>query len=354
MRYNIEFLRFVFTIAILLVHASLPQHSGQTRATSYIANGALCVDFFFILAGFFLYSDITQKKYTTKTFALKKYIRLAPVCAFSLVLHIIAFYTGAIKQSVHFKNELLNLFFIRDVGINSFAILPLENGLWATNTHLWYLGPLFWVSLFFYYVMTHFSPKKISIFIVIALFIITGLYFNSIRLCFGGLMRGFIGISMGIMLRKANDKINYTYKWGGGILWTIIEVFCFEEIVKVVFIKPEDFQLNFYFMLLFCVLLFSFYNGNGLCAKVLNKRCFGFMGRYCYSIYVMQWIVQNIIGNGNKLMNWSVYANFRKMHSSTELFTSLLVICLLGIVTYYLIERPCKEFLEKKISPYTK
>lgn len=60
MYYNIDFLRYIFTIAILIGHAYFPL--GQPVAASkYIANFELVVDFFFVLAAFFLYKE-TQKK----------------------------------------------------------------------------------------------------------------------------------------------------------------------------------------------------------------------------------------------------------------------------------------------------
>ena len=73
------------------------------------------------------------------------------------------------------------------------------------------------------------------------------------------------------------------------------------------------------------------------------------MGKYCYSIYVMQWIFQNIIGNGNKLMNWTVYARFRQAYPVSELVFSLLIIIFLGIFTYYFVELRFRKFLEKKL-----
>lgn len=351
MRYNIEFVRFVFTIAILLCHASLQQHSGQNCAASFVANGALSVDFFFIIAGFFLYTDINNKKLSTREFLIKKYIRLASVCFFSLVCHIIAFYFGLIKQSVHFRHEFLNLLFLREVGINSFTSIPLENGLWATNTHLWYLGPLFYVSAFFHYMLTHFNKKRVNAVFAVLTFLGVGLYYKGITLCFGALIRGFVGIGMGYFLRAIEIKYqenNYTFKWGGAI-WTFLELYAIGEIFLTLFVRASSFELNYYFMILFCVLLLSFYQKRGLVSKFLDNRFFGFMGKYCYSIYVMQWIVQNIIGNGNKLLNWPIYSQFRQLHPSWELLFSLLIIIFLGVFTYYFVELRFRKFLEKRL-----
>lgn len=218
-RNNIEFIRFIFGIVvviILLTHATSSTHSGQSYAASFVRNGGIVVEFFFIIAGFFLYTDINNKKLSTREFLIKKYIRLAPVCFFSLVCHIIAFYFGLIKQSVHFRHEFLNLLFLREVGINSFTSIPLENGLWVTNTHLWYLEPLFYVSVFFHYMLTHFNKKRVNAVFSVWTFLGVGLYYKGITLCFGALIRGFVGIGMGYFLRAIEIKYqenNYTFKW---------------------------------------------------------------------------------------------------------------------------------------------
>ncbi len=70
-----------------------------------------------------------------------------------------------------------------------------------------------------------------------------------------------------------------------------------------------------------CVEEFHFVKRKGLIGRLLNIKWFGgFMGKYCYSIYVMQWIVQVLIGNGNKLIGLKFYSDFRKFHARSELF----------------------------------
>ena len=57
-KYNIDFLRIVFLVAILLQHASIDAFSGQNFALRFVANNSLAVEFFFIMAGYFLYNEI--------------------------------------------------------------------------------------------------------------------------------------------------------------------------------------------------------------------------------------------------------------------------------------------------------
>lgn len=46
-KYNIDFLRIVFLVAILLQHASIDAFSGQNFALRFVANNSLAVEFFF-------------------------------------------------------------------------------------------------------------------------------------------------------------------------------------------------------------------------------------------------------------------------------------------------------------------
>ena len=72
----------------------------------------------------------------------------------------------------------------------------------------------------------------------------------------------------------------------------------------------------------------------GLCSALLNKKAFGFCGRYAYSIYVMQQTAfcimkRTIWGNAN-LMSCPVLS----------IVVSMIIVVALGIVAYYVVERP--------------
>lgn len=77
--------------------------------------------------------------------------------------------------------------------------------------------------------------------------------------------------------------------------------------------------------ILFCALLFCFIFNKGYLAKLLNNKLFGFMGKYSYSIYVMQWIVQEIIANGNLVASTKIYSSFRINYTIREYIFSFIL-----------------------------
>lgn len=125
-----------------------------------------------------------------------------------------------------------------------------------------------------------------------------------------------------------------------------VEIFCFIEIFTTLLIKRDIEELNFYFILLFCILLISFDTNRGFLGKVLNIKYFGgFMGKYSYSIYVIQYPIQILINRSNKI--GSALVSFRDNHPFQELILSLSFIFLVGISAYYLVEKKVGRYLEK-------
>lgn len=345
-KYNIDFLRIVFLVAILLQHASIDAFSGQNFALRFVANNSLAVEFFFVLAGYFLYNEIEYKKQPLTKFIVKKWIRLAPVCIFATFIHFIFYRLNIVKQPVFWRNEFLNIFFIREIGINSFYSVPLVNNLFSCNTHLWYLGPLFWGSIFHYSIFLYFDKEKSRLLLSVISFVAFVFYSHNFFPVFHGLFRGLSCIGIGYFAHLLGHQIpkninyNYNYVWGG------VEIFCFIEIFTTLLIKRDIEELNFYFILLFCILLISFDTNRGFLGKVLNIKYFGgFMGKYSYSIYVIQYPIQILINRSNKI--GSALVSFRDNHPFQELILSLSFIFLVGISAYYLVEKKVGRYLEK-------
>lgn len=96
---NIEFLRFLFCIIIVyfhIFHSSILKFIEGLNSTpiyktlcTNCSDAWIIVEFFFIMAGFFLYkSYLKNKNQTFVEFAIKKIIRLWPVFAFATFITI--------------------------------------------------------------------------------------------------------------------------------------------------------------------------------------------------------------------------------------------------------------------------
>ncbi len=115
---NIEFLRFLLAIVIVLFHC------GRTTADGYLA-----VEMFFILAGYFLSRSINQnKEISVDKFITIKFMRLWPVFAVAVVL------AGGNLYDMLFK-----LLFLHATGLTL-----------QYKTFIWFVAPFFWVLVFYH------------------------------------------------------------------------------------------------------------------------------------------------------------------------------------------------------------
>ena len=120
---NLEFLRIFLICAIVIFHMFINRtwdlcniypdiHLYQfiKRAITYSNNG---VEGFFIIAGFLLV--LTFKNISIKDFIIKKYIRLSPPIAFSMLIGLLGWKLGVL----HFKlmPNILTVFLLNQFGV---------------------------------------------------------------------------------------------------------------------------------------------------------------------------------------------------------------------------------------------
>ena len=145
--YNIDFLRILFCMLIILRHILNSAISSpvviNSNIFSYLIYNSkfldISVDFFFVISGFFLFYATDFSKNICE-FALKKLIRLLPVVIFALVLwYICAFFLNEIPN---IYDDIWTLFLMQNIGL---TFNPSSIG------GTWYVSVLFWCSLFIFY-----------------------------------------------------------------------------------------------------------------------------------------------------------------------------------------------------------
>jgi len=364
--YNIEFLRLIFTVAILLGHMALINlFSGQTIAQNYIANYSICVEFFFIIAGYFFFNEVKKTNNSNSNneiinFITRKFSRLMPIFIFVLILQILFSTFHIIEQRPYLKQEFLKIFFIHEIGINYIETIPLKNNFYTTNVPAWFIAVYFWISLFYFYLLKNFNNKKVH-FSMILITYLSFLFYLRVPTLFYvyKLLRGFysfgIGYFFGMFCNWYRNNYNiFDIKRKTKIIFTIIEIIALSQIFKTIFIKQYINDLNLYFIIMLCILLFSFIFNKGYIGQLLNHKIFGFMGKYCYSIYMIQYIIQITIAPGNKLMQTQFYSSFRSNYPNIDLITSIIIIILSGVLAYYFVEKPSKKYLNNKFGAVLK
>lgn len=315
----------------------------------------LAVEFFFIIAGFFLFCTYKNKEQSWIRFVLRKFIRLWPalVCfsVASTVLHFFHLYWFNSGLDSH----LLNMMFLQGMGL--------------APKHCdfnWFISVYFWVIIFYFYILKNFQSKYANLIIALCIyFSLVGnlncsnftlstidtykIFFNA------GLLRGLSGIGIGYFtgmfyykVKNHIDNNKSTGKKGLSsfkifILASIAEFGCFYFLIKnLLFKNTEKNALIFIavFLLLFLMFLFK----KGAISKAFENKYLAFFGKYSYSIYVMQAITFCILQH----TLWKV--PYFITHIYSLIFITLFAAVLFGIITYHAAEKHLMNWLKRQFS----
>lgn len=133
--YIIEFLRFFFTIGVVVGHAFCVFY--QENNPSYTINfHNACVDFFFVLSGFFMANHFCNNKNLNSVEMYLKY-NVSRIKRFFPLL-VVAALEGILYDALHgsfFSGRWGTFFFLG--GINNFFV-------WNV---VWYISALFWCGI---------------------------------------------------------------------------------------------------------------------------------------------------------------------------------------------------------------
>lgn len=348
MRYcNIDFLRFI--LAIIIVYGHLTGFLGSFYDSEIInklvknamLSGSNSVSAFFIMSGFFLAGVYFKNHYNSVLdFIINRFIRLWPVIAFSgLILLIFGCFD---------RNDLLNLFFVS----NGLALVKEA----SHNAAIWFVCVLFFLSAFFYYILTTFSQRN-SLFIIS---IIT--FFNSVLLVQQensiychiitpfyltvGMVKGLacmgLGILIGFLYKKYSVKLQKINVLTCFSLSVIEGILLFNYIYYSVF-HSSKYTNSIYYILNFSLLFILFLLSKGIISQFFNKKIFGFLGKYSYSIFVMHYVIITIF---QKYL-W-------KYMTVKEAFIITASVCLVaGILVNIYIEKPLNALIKDKIAKLT-
>ncbi len=358
---NIEFLRIIGCIAIVLLHlfnqsglygnfaAAWDFNYGQLYWNT--SNGQKAVDLFFILSGLFFTLKITQpqKMQSLYNFVKKKVFRLWPVLIWVLFLYFIASLTGVVH--FEFLSNIITFFALNGNGI----------ALQAGNVGaFWYVSAMLWVLILFYYLLKNFDKKIVNLIIgllvyfsyVFLLHAKSGAINNHVQTFYNifnvGILRALGGIGVGYFIgewyKNNHEKINnLKLSLNHKIIISILEFGCLYFIIRNLMFKKLLFHNQIIFIIFFAAIIILFLLRQGIFSKLLNNDFCVFLSKYTYSIYMTHTFVREFF----KGSIWKYHPEFVFIHPILNIIITILIMLVLGVFTYHFVEKPSINYLRK-------
>ncbi|KMW24250.1 acyltransferase family protein [Enterocloster citroniae] len=303
--YNVDFLRFVFALFIVYYHITpiMSKFFGKVLWLDYLSTrnsnvGQVIVISFFVISGFLFFLTEEYRRFSLSTYIKRKVIRIWPVLAFSLIVNF------------HSTADILNLFFISSgTGLISVG---------SSNPASWFVCVLFWLELlmFDFLARSNFNSKyniadslitdyKVSgeiwgMLVTLTGFILLGqrtgstLYsakaFEQLPFLTNGVLMGITGFVYGGLIARfwiRGYSIRKTINKRNKILITILEIVILSYFVNILINCTQKYE-KIYYILIFSIIIMDFIYQWGYIAQLLNHKIFGHLGKWSYSIYMMQ------------------------------------------------------------------
>ena len=329
----------------------------------------LMVDLFFIMSGFIMlhvYGESFSKSLSGKnfgTFIKARFARLYPLHLFTLLAAIILFYLSTAPVDAvlaRINNPMAiptNLLMLHSCGIHD---------IFTWNVPSWSISAEWWAYMVFPLLALLLSKnKRVGLFVIG--FVAVALYFSivfvlprtnpfapnipnlnhDLDVTFDfGYLRGLAGFMMGMLVYVGyqNKKISQLFSKD------IVSLCCI-----LVLLVLMHFGLNDLFNIpLFMILVLCFSANEGFIAKICSKKSLQYLGDISYSIYMVHALLLFYIGD-NFLKILGITFKDNEAHQvpffsgllASILF--LLVVIIVSSITYYLIEKPCRRWLNKKL-----
>lgn len=355
---NIEFLRTFLICSIVMLHMFIdrtwclcnifPNISLFKFIESAIHFSNNAVEGFFIIAGFLLV--LTFKNISVGDFIKKKYIRLSPPIAFSMLICLVGWYLGVL----HFKliPNILTVLLLNQFGY-----------CWAdgSNKILWFTSVLF-ACLLLYFCVLKFSNKK---YLNIKILILTVLGFGILEYLkhgsFGrplvnyyhlfnvGFLRGLGGVGLGCLIgniykdnfeRIKNIELTKIKK----TIISCVELFLLGSVFWWLCIPHAKYNCIL-FVLTFAFLFILFILKKGYISEFFDKDIWVFLGKYQYSMYVVHYVIIKIFG----LALWKNCPDFVNSYPIMPIIIMLATILIFTVFTYHFVEEPCAKYLKQKL-----
>ena len=348
---NIEFLRIIGIVAIIMLHLFqkrlpnlYPDIEIYNQLHTMTCNGQKAVDLFFILSGFFFALKLNLQQ-SLWVFVKNKLIRFYPVMIFVVIC----------SSFLSFKlyNYMMCLLFLTGTP------LVLNAGGIAINP-LWYLSSLLWSLVLYFYLLKNYKKKSVNLIIaIIAIFSyaliiqeLNGGINSHTKIINGfiniGMLRALGGIGIGYFIAewyKLNiDKIkNFSCNFLQKLLFSLIEFACLFFIINNLILHKLKYPNQMIFIIIFIFTIILFLLKKGFISKILDNNLCPIISKYTFSLYMT-----HVLGLENvKKHLWKTHHEWVYAIPIENIVYTLLLVFILGIFTYHFVEKPCAEYFKR-------
>lgn len=359
---NIEFLRLIAIAAIILLHLT---HTGPWlndffngspfyKKLQYVTrNGQKGVDFFFMLSGLFFYLGVVSTNIAVKwgDFLKKKIIRLWPVMAFGVLLAGVFALFGLLK--FRYWDNIYCLLFLNGTALHRVT---------ANIGVSWYCSAMLMHFILFLYLFKNFSAKTAWLIVAVGIYICYGIILQSQKFNIWGhsttvgyiftigMMRAWGGIGLGMLIGlwyKTNaDRIRqFTPSLVCKTGISIVEFVCLYFMINNLMLHKFAHYDQFMFIIVFVCLITTFICQKGYISQILNLGIFSFLSKYVYSIFITHKIILEVV----QINIMQPYHQLFWKYPVGSLALLMAVIIVVGVLTYYLVEKPAAKYLTAKL-----
>lgn len=281
---GIEFFRFYFMVWICLFHIWTPFKTPHAN---------FAVEFFFIIAGVFVYKSFLKGQTSPWKFAIKRFKRLFPAYFVGITLAYAVFIVDSLKDSASINwpdlmmNYLPDSLMIQEIG--AFYFPPV-------HAATWFVGVLFIGSLLIYAALAFNQKLALHILFPIAILGTYSLVFsNNLHLVdlfatesplkgavFLPLARGVAAMCLGVLLVSFND---ICLPAGKHLLLDALSIICVILLTIYGFFIQPFYESQM--LILFCILAISLLNPQSLFNKLFKGKIWKFLGGITYEMLLL-------------------------------------------------------------------
>lgn len=358
---KIEFYRFVFCLGVLFFHMGKyfrgePSLKGPVRF-EFFPHGAIGVEFFFLVSGFFMAKSIHKKVLADhghapagEQFSLeylyfmkRKFLRILPwhipMFILTFIVYAVVYYKGCLELFLLFIRNIPAFFLIHESGIHLGDVLHIE---WYISSMLLSMAILYPFMRKYYYSFVRVICPVIVLFGLGYMQQVTGAL-TGVSVWMGialkGMLRGLLEVALGTVCFEVSRALTKAFDEKGKacrLFWTFVEAGCF--IGSILFIittlgtKYEILILGAFF-----VMIAVSASGISYGTEFFDKKIFYFLGKLSLSIYLSQLA--------------AIYIVMEKMQNLRLRYQFAVCVVLLAVFVVFdeLCAKPISAWIEKNL-----